>query len=72
MDVLRQAARTLEIEANAATDNPLVLTGALFAALPIVMGAGAAGIVIFVRSRSLNTATVAAVDSNLTGNQRMF
>jgi histidine ammonia-lyase len=25
MDVLRQAARTLEIEANAATDNPLVL-----------------------------------------------
>ncbi len=28
MDVLRQAASTLEIEANAATDNPLVLTGA--------------------------------------------
>lgn len=28
MDVLRQAARTLEIEANAATDNPLVLAGA--------------------------------------------
>lgn len=28
MDVLRQAARTLEIEANAATDNPLVLTKA--------------------------------------------
>ena len=28
MDVLRQAARTLEIEANAATDNPLVLTDA--------------------------------------------
>ncbi len=28
MDVLRQAARTLEIEANAATDNPLVLTAA--------------------------------------------
>ena len=28
MDVLRQAAHTLEIEANAATDNPLVLTGA--------------------------------------------
>ncbi len=28
MDVLRQAGRTLEIEANAATDNPLVLTGA--------------------------------------------
>ncbi|MEP2715148.1 histidine ammonia-lyase [Pseudophaeobacter sp.] len=28
MDVLRQAATTLEIEANAATDNPLVLTGA--------------------------------------------
>ncbi len=28
MDVLRQAARTLEIEANAATDNPLVLTEA--------------------------------------------
>lgn len=26
MDVIRQAARTLEIEANAATDNPLVLT----------------------------------------------
>lgn len=26
MDVLRQAAKTLEIEANAATDNPLVLT----------------------------------------------
>jgi histidine ammonia-lyase len=26
MDVLRQAARTLQIEANAATDNPLVLT----------------------------------------------
>ena len=26
MDVMRQAARTLEIEANAATDNPLVLT----------------------------------------------
>ena len=26
MDVLRQAARTLEIEANAATDNPLVLS----------------------------------------------
>ena len=28
MDILRQAARTLEIEANAATDNPLVLTQA--------------------------------------------
>ncbi|GHE01266.1 histidine ammonia-lyase [Defluviimonas sp. 20V17] len=28
IDVLRQAARTLEIEANAATDNPLVLTEA--------------------------------------------
>ena len=28
MDVLRQAARTLEIEANAATDNPLVLAEA--------------------------------------------
>ncbi|WP_127900715.1 histidine ammonia-lyase [Solirhodobacter olei] len=28
MDVLRMAARTLETEANAATDNPLVLTGA--------------------------------------------
>ncbi len=28
MDVLRQAARTLEIEANAATDNPLVLDNA--------------------------------------------
>ena len=28
MDVLRQAARTLQIEANAATDNPLVLVGA--------------------------------------------
>ena len=28
MDVLRLAARTLEIEANAATDNPLVLTEA--------------------------------------------
>ncbi|MGO4913878.1 histidine ammonia-lyase [Pseudogemmobacter sp. W21_MBD1_M6] len=28
MDVMRMAARTLEIEANAATDNPLVLTGA--------------------------------------------
>lgn len=28
MDVLRMAARTLEIEANAATDNPLVLTDA--------------------------------------------
>ena len=28
MDVLRMAARTLEIEANAATDNPLVLTEA--------------------------------------------
>lgn len=28
MDVLRQAAQTLEIEANAATDNPLVLVGA--------------------------------------------
>ena len=28
MDVLRQAAQTLEIEANAATDNPLVLTEA--------------------------------------------
>ena len=28
MDVLRQAAHTLQIEANAATDNPLVLTGA--------------------------------------------
>ena len=28
MDVLRQAASTLVIEANAATDNPLVLTGA--------------------------------------------
>ena len=27
LDVLRAAARTLEIEANAATDNPLVLTG---------------------------------------------
>jgi histidine ammonia-lyase len=29
MDVLRQAARTLEIEANAATDNPLVLDDAI-------------------------------------------
>ncbi|SFO18004.1 histidine ammonia-lyase [Roseovarius lutimaris] len=28
MDVLRMAARTLEVEANAATDNPLVLVGA--------------------------------------------
>ena len=28
MDLLRQVARTLETEANAATDNPLVLTGA--------------------------------------------
>ncbi|MDH5451971.1 MAG: histidine ammonia-lyase [Paracoccaceae bacterium] len=28
MDILRQASHTLEIEANAATDNPLVLTGA--------------------------------------------
>lgn len=28
MDILRQAGRTLEIEANAATDNPLVLTAA--------------------------------------------
>ncbi|MFV2038240.1 MAG: aromatic amino acid lyase, partial [Paracoccaceae bacterium] len=28
LDVLRQAGRTLETEANAATDNPLVLTGA--------------------------------------------
>jgi len=28
IDVLRQAARTLEVEANAATDNPLVLVGA--------------------------------------------
>ncbi len=28
MDVLRMAGRTLEIEANAATDNPLVLSGA--------------------------------------------
>ncbi|MDK3073485.1 histidine ammonia-lyase [Sedimentitalea sp. JM2-8] len=28
MDMLRMAARTLEIESNAATDNPLVLTGA--------------------------------------------
>ena len=28
MDVLRMAAATLEVEANAATDNPLVLTGA--------------------------------------------
>ena len=28
MDVLRMAAQTLEIEANAATDNPLVLIGA--------------------------------------------
>jgi histidine ammonia-lyase len=28
MDMLRMAARTLEIEANAATDNPLVLAGA--------------------------------------------
>ncbi|WP_372609322.1 histidine ammonia-lyase [Halomonas sp.] len=28
MDVLRMAAKTLEIEANAATDNPLVLVGA--------------------------------------------
>jgi len=28
MDVLRMAARTIEIEANAATDNPLVLVGA--------------------------------------------
>ncbi|MCV2874121.1 histidine ammonia-lyase [Defluviimonas sp. WL0050] len=28
MDVMRQAARTLEVEANAATDNPLVLTEA--------------------------------------------
>lgn len=28
MDVLRQASQTLEIEANAATDNPLVLVGA--------------------------------------------
>ena len=51
---------------------PVVLTGALFAPIPIVMGAGAAGIVIFVRSRSLDTATMAAVDSKSTGNQRMF
>lgn len=28
MDVLRQAGKTLEIEANAATDNPLILVGA--------------------------------------------
>ncbi|MFV2053155.1 histidine ammonia-lyase [Aliiroseovarius sp. YM-037] len=28
MDILRMAARTLEVEANAATDNPLVLAGA--------------------------------------------
>jgi len=28
MDVLRMAARTLEVEANAATDNPLVLVAA--------------------------------------------
>jgi histidine ammonia-lyase len=28
MDILRQASHTLEVEANAATDNPLVLTGA--------------------------------------------
>ena len=51
---------------------PVVVTGALFAPLPIVMGVGAAGIVIFVRSRSLDTASVAAVDSKSTGNQRMF
>ncbi|PHX80772.1 MAG: hypothetical protein CK540_06170 [Thermoleophilia bacterium] len=42
---------------------PVVLTGALFAPIPIVLGAGAAGIVIFVRSRSLDTAAEAAVDS---------
>ena len=51
---------------------PVVLTGALFAPVTIVMGAGAAGIVIFVRSRSLDTATNAAVDSKSTGNQRMI
>ena len=51
---------------------PVVITGALFAPIPIVMGAGAAGIVIFVRSRSLDTAPEAAVDSKSTGNQRMF
>jgi serine/threonine-protein kinase len=51
---------------------PVVITGALFAPIPIVMGAGAAGIVIFVRSRSLDTAPVAAADSKSTGNQRMF
>ena len=51
---------------------PVVITGALVAPIPIVMGAGAAGIVIFVRSRSLDTASEAAVDSKSTGNQRMF
>ena len=45
LDVLRQAARTLEIEANAATDNPLVLTdgqvvsGGNFHAEPVALAA---------------------------------
>ena len=45
LDVLRQAARTLEIEANAVTDNPLVLTDGLvvsggnFHAEPVALAA---------------------------------
>ncbi len=45
LDVLRQAARTLEIEANAATDNPLVLSdgsvvsGGNFHAEPVALAA---------------------------------
>jgi histidine ammonia-lyase len=45
LDVLRQAARTLEIEANAVTDNPLVLTsgevvsGGNFHAEPVALAA---------------------------------
>lgn len=45
LDVLRQAARTLQIEANAATDNPLVLTngdvvsGGNFHAEPVALAA---------------------------------
>lgn len=45
LDVLRQAARTLEIESNAATDNPLVLTdgqvvsGGNFHAEPVALAA---------------------------------
>ncbi len=40
MDVLRMAARTLEIEANAATDNPLVLTQAGLPGAALIVSGG--------------------------------